>query len=355
VKGIDPELAAIIAEFLAKLTNYFEDLSHQPLEEEPSKPAGKERPPKPVRPPPGARGFAALPPESAQDRRGRLRRERQRRFREEHRDTLAAKERVRRHGVATSVATASPRESFSSSLLLLNSVLAESQEEAGSTEQDSGIRQSNFTAESSSGPSRAESSVATQSVATAPESVATPASPRDLVLTGEPDPKPARARKPKPAAPERSELCEAFLLAYPRRTALQEARKAWKQVHGDECFALIMQGLRRQEPALLRAAPEYRPHPATWLRGRRWEDGADTPAVESVKLTPGEKEALRLRGMAERMGVDPDTFARDPHAAALQRVAAERGLAETIERELAGMAGPGPIIDITPPPRDKRH
>lgn len=73
-------------------------------------------------------------------------------------------------------------------------------------------------------------------------------------------------------------LWEAFWRAYPRKVGKPDAFKAWKAVAAHKGGAgpeaeRVMEGL---VPWLrywqARAEPEYVPHPATWLRQRRWED-----------------------------------------------------------------------------------
>lgn len=61
---------------------------------------------------------------------------------------------------------------------------------------------------------------------------------------------------------------------YPRKVAKADARKAWTRAVKTTDPRAILDGLAAHRPALLAAEPRYRPHPATWLNGRRWEDPA---------------------------------------------------------------------------------
>ena len=67
------------------------------------------------------------------------------------------------------------------------------------------------------------------------------------------------------------ELFDRFWQKYPRKTAKQDALKAWDKLKADEALLdTILAALDRQIP--LWDDPQYIPHPATWLNGHRWED-----------------------------------------------------------------------------------
>ena len=62
-----------------------------------------------------------------------------------------------------------------------------------------------------------------------------------------------------------------FWRAYPRRVAKAEARKAWAQTES------IRPPIGEVIAAIRRSATQWTdirfvPHPATWLRGERWDD-----------------------------------------------------------------------------------
>ncbi|MEG1774730.1 MAG: hypothetical protein RR320_07745, partial [Oscillospiraceae bacterium] len=61
---------------------------------------------------------------------------------------------------------------------------------------------------------------------------------------------------------------------YPKKKAKTEARKAWKQVGGDGIIDMLLPILATQSQGAdwKRENYRYAPHPASWLRGRRWED-----------------------------------------------------------------------------------
>ncbi len=66
-----------------------------------------------------------------------------------------------------------------------------------------------------------------------------------------------------------------FWAVYPRREAKQEALKAWKALAPSaEVVALMVSAIerRRGSPDWRKEGGHYVPLPASWLRGRRWED-----------------------------------------------------------------------------------
>jgi hypothetical protein len=82
-----------------------------------------------------------------------------------------------------------------------------------------------------------------------------------------------------------------FWELYPRKVAKQEALKAWRTVKADELPA-ILNGLSAatQADQWRKDGGKFVPHPATWLRGRRWEDEATIPSQAPV---PGSRPIRR--------------------------------------------------------------
>ena len=67
-----------------------------------------------------------------------------------------------------------------------------------------------------------------------------------------------------------------FWARYPRRVAKQEALKAWHQLKpSPELVRRMLEALDWQIESW--DDPKYIPHPASWLRGGRWDD---EPVVE---------------------------------------------------------------------------
>jgi hypothetical protein len=81
---------------------------------------------------------------------------------------------------------------------------------------------------------------------------------------------------------------QAFWDRWPRKVAKVEAEKAWKKHVRPEDEAPIHAALDWQVPMFEAREPEYRPHAATWIRGRRWEDErpTTTPSRPTAKPLP---------------------------------------------------------------------
>lgn len=90
---------------------------------------------------------------------------------------------------------------------------------------------------------------------------------------------------------------DSFWSVYPKKTAKQDARKAWDKLRVDnELYTLIMKNLMKQTKSQdwLKENGKYVPYPATWLNGHRWEDEVEV----SEQVTPTERpkyEKLTLR------------------------------------------------------------
>lgn len=88
------------------------------------------------------------------------------------------------------------------------------------------------------------------------------------------------AEQPKPkrlAKVIQIDSFEEFYAAYPRKVGRGQAEKAYRTALKSTTHEEIMQGLNAQIPKLNRTGQQYRPHPATWLNGRRWEDETGIP------------------------------------------------------------------------------
>jgi len=70
---------------------------------------------------------------------------------------------------------------------------------------------------------------------------------------------------------------ETFYSTYPRKVSKTNAEKAWKK---QKCvLSEVMPSLQKQMK--LWTDPQYIPHPATWINGRRWEDDLTTKSIPS--------------------------------------------------------------------------
>lgn len=76
------------------------------------------------------------------------------------------------------------------------------------------------------------------------------------------------------------EAFDLFYKLYPRKVSKANAKKAFRKIKGSE-FQLVMDGLNAQLSSLLASEPQYRPHPASWLNARRWEDEVSAPAEKT--------------------------------------------------------------------------
>lgn len=74
---------------------------------------------------------------------------------------------------------------------------------------------------------------------------------------------------------------ETFYSTYPRKVSKANAEKAWKK---QKCvLSEVMPSLQKQMK--LWTDPQYIPHPATWINGRRWEDDLTTKSIPSQQTT----------------------------------------------------------------------
>ena len=83
---------------------------------------------------------------------------------------------------------------------------------------------------------------------------------------------------------------EKFWNAYPRKVAKKTAYKAWLNIVSPDLVDTVIAGAIRfaHDPNL--PVEQFVPHPATWLRSERWNDG---PLPERVK-SPEEIQALKV-------------------------------------------------------------
>lgn len=66
-----------------------------------------------------------------------------------------------------------------------------------------------------------------------------------------------------------------FWSAYPKKTAKQQALKAFQKLNpNEELLNIILRSLERQKHSVqwTKDGGQYVPYPATWLNGKRWED-----------------------------------------------------------------------------------
>jgi hypothetical protein len=89
---------------------------------------------------------------------------------------------------------------------------------------------------------------------------------------------------------------ETFYSLYPRKVSKTNAEKAWKK---QKCvLSEIMPALQKQMK--LWTDPQFIPHPASWLNGRRWED--ELPSGNKATSTQANVRAVTPSG-----NIDPST------------------------------------------------
>ena len=86
---------------------------------------------------------------------------------------------------------------------------------------------------------------------------------------------------------------ETFWSVYPRKTGKQNAEKAWNKlstIDREHAVQHIHHHVRHWQAA--GTAPQFIPHPATWLNGRRWQD--ELPTITSTNSAPGMDAVKRI-------------------------------------------------------------
>lgn len=96
---------------------------------------------------------------------------------------------------------------------------------------------------------------------------------------------PAETHQPLPASrlekPDGDSGFATFWQAYPRKDAKAGAQKAWRALKPDDALlGVILEALERAKTseAWRKEGGQFIPLPATWIRGRRWEDASLQPA-----------------------------------------------------------------------------
>jgi hypothetical protein len=99
-----------------------------------------------------------------------------------------------------------------------------------------------------------------------------------------PDAKPeTEAEKRRKEAEARAKDFEIFYSAYPKKEGKKDAQAAWAKV--DVPVSLLLDAISRKSKSedWRKANGQFVPLPATWLRGRRWEDAGVTLPDEAPK------------------------------------------------------------------------
>ncbi len=102
---------------------------------------------------------------------------------------------------------------------------------------------------------------------------------RDVTVTRREE----KRREEKKTPPKPPEGFEEFWAVYPRKVSKPQAERAWRKLKPDtQTVQAIVAGVRRdgRSDQWLSEGGRFVPYPATWLNGRRWEDGGDVQATE---------------------------------------------------------------------------
>lgn len=103
----------------------------------------------------------------------------------------------------------------------------------------------------------------------------------------------------------REEAFLRFWCEYPRKRAKGDAEKAWKSINpGDELIARILASLVRAKTSRdwLVEGGRFVPYPATWLRGKRWEDDVGVPSAETKPQEEVNTAILEIQGLSPKGG-----------------------------------------------------
>lgn len=99
--------------------------------------------------------------------------------------------------------------------------------------------------------------------------------------------KPQSAPSPKINGEEHASLVgfNSFWNQYPRKQGKGQAERAWKSIDV-ELHPVIMRAIAVQSksPDWTKDAGQFIPHPATWLKGKRWEDEIAKPQERKVAI-----------------------------------------------------------------------
>ncbi len=93
-----------------------------------------------------------------------------------------------------------------------------------------------------------------------------------------------------------------FYAAYPRKKARPDAFKAWRSERCEESAAAVMIGLAAHMSELLSRPPDRVPYPASWLRGREWEDPVMAPRRAPLPEKVQQTQDAMARWLAAKGG-----------------------------------------------------
>jgi hypothetical protein len=108
-----------------------------------------------------------------------------------------------------------------------------------------------------------------------------PSSPSALPSEEDPDKSKKKSKSKRVSHLVSANGFDEFYKAYPRHIGRGQAERAWP---GDDHLPAILVALKWQKPGW--SDPQYIPHPATWLRGKRWLDEKPTQQALLIQRPP---------------------------------------------------------------------
>jgi 2'-5' RNA ligase len=107
-----------------------------------------------------------------------------------------------------------------------------------------------------------------------------------------------------------------FWNVWPKRCAKADARKAWaqtKDIRPELTNLLNAVKAACKTESWMKDGGKYIPHPATWLRGERWDDELEVKLPNVVNEKPWHETATGIELKGKELGLDPSQFESFPH------------------------------------------
>ena len=107
-----------------------------------------------------------------------------------------------------------------------------------------------------------------------------------------------------------------FWNVWPKRCAKADARKAWaqtKDIRPELTNLLNAVKAACKTEAWMKDGGKYIPHPATWLRGERWDDELEVTLPNVHNDKPWNETATGIEAKGKELGLDPSQFESFPH------------------------------------------
>ena len=107
-----------------------------------------------------------------------------------------------------------------------------------------------------------------------------------------------------------------FWVLYPKKVAKADARKAWlqtKDIRPELTNLLTAITAACKTEAWMKDGGKYIPHPATWLRGERWDDELEVKLPNVHNDKPWHETATGIELKGKELGLDPSQFESFPH------------------------------------------